>query len=248
MFCALLSLSAVAQNDTLFVYGPGGPFGPINECAQVFGRHHNITIKVTAGPEANWIVQAKKNADLIYGGAEYMLTQFEIKHNNLVNKNTRTELFKRGAAILIRLGNPKNIHSFDDLTRSGINILDINGAGQFGLWEDIAGKQNLIGGIQKNIKQSFINTASGIEAWKRDSSYDAWITYYSWHVRLKDITQSVKIPSAINVYRGTPIALTTITKNAELAHRFISFMKSAKGHAIFKKWGWESDAGKAPFQ
>jgi accessory colonization factor AcfC len=239
MFCAFLSLSVLAQKDTLFIYGPGGPFAPINECAQVFGRHHNIKIKVTAGPEANWIEQAKKNADLIYGGAEYMLTQFEIKHNNLVNKSTRTELYKRGAAILIRPGNPKNIHTFDDLTKSGINILDINGAGQFGLWEDIAGKQNLIGGIQKNIKQSFVNTALGIAAWKSDSSYDAWITYYSWHVRLKDITQPVKIPTIINVYRGTPIALTTITKQAKLSSLFISYMKSATGHAVFKKWGWE---------
>ncbi len=228
-----------AQKDTLYVYGPGGPFAPINESAQIFGKTHDIFVKVTAGPEDRWIDNAKYNADLIYGGAEYMLTAFSIKHSGFIDNNSRTELYKRGAAILVKPGNPKHIRSIKDLAKSGISILDVNGAGQLGLWEDIAGKRNVIGGIQKNIKQSFANTALGIEGWKSDKSFDAWINYESWHYRLKDITQVVKIPNSINVYRGTPIALTTRSTQKQLAAAFITFMQTTEGHAIFKKWGWK---------
>ena len=231
--------SIQAQKDTLYVYGPGGPFAPVDECAKIFGQKNNIFVKVTAGPEDRWIDKAKQNADLIYGGAEYMLTSFSMKHPNFIDTNSRTELYKRGAAILVRPGNPKHIRSMKDLTKAGINILDVNGAGQLVLWEDIAGKQNLIAGIQKNIKQSFGNTALGIEAWKADKSFDAWINYESWHYRLKDITLLVKIPNSINVYRGTPIANTTFSKNKEWSAKFIAFMKTKEGHNIFKKWGWE---------
>ena len=228
-----------AQKDTLYVYGPGGPFAPIEECAKIFGSRNNIIVKVTAGPEPKWIKTAKQNADLIYGGAEYMLTSFSMKHANFIDQNSRTELYKRGAAILVRPGNPKNIRSIEDLSKPGINILDVNGAGQLGLWEDIAGKKDAIDGIQKNIKQSFGNTALGIAGWKEDQSFDAWINYESWHYQLKDITQVVKLPNSINVYRETPIAVTTISKKTDLAKQFIDFMKTKEGHTIFKKWGWK---------
>ena len=33
-------------------------------------------VEVTAGPEKQWWPDAQGNADIIYGGAEYMLTQF----------------------------------------------------------------------------------------------------------------------------------------------------------------------------
>lgn len=236
----LLPVLAYAQeSDTLYIYGPGGPFGPINECAQLFGNQSKIVVKVTAGPESNWIQSALKNADIIYGGAEYMLTHFSMKHSGLVDNSTRTELYKRGAAILVRPGNPKRIMTLKDLTKTGVHILDINGAGQFGLWEDLAGKQNLIAGIQHNIKKSFENTALGITAWESDTAYNAWITYGSWHYRLKEVTQLIKIPAAMNVYRGTPVALTTITRKKQMASRFIQFMQSQQGHRIFQKWGWE---------
>lgn len=228
-----------AQKDTLYVYGPGGPYAPIEECATVFGKKYNLFVKVTAGPEDLWIEKAKQNADLIYGGAEYMLTAFEMKHPGMINKTTRTSLYERGAAILVRPGNPKNIRSLKDITKTGISILDVNGAGQLGMWEDIAGQKEVIGDLQKNIKQSFANTALGIAGWKADPGFDAWITYESWHYRLKDLTEIVNLPRSLNVYRGTPVAITTMTPQKDMATKFINFMQTKEGHTIFKKWGWK---------
>ena len=230
--------STAQQNDTLYVYGPGGPQAAMAECAAVFSKKTSIPVNVIAGPETQWIEQAKQNADLIFGGAEYMLTQFKMEHPGLMDSTTRTELYKRAAGILVRPGNPKKINTLKDLTQPGINILEITGAGQLGMWEDLAAKQNLIGGIQKNIKGAFANTALAIDAWKSDAKYDAVIIFASWYLRLKDVSQLIKIPVDQTVYRGTPIAITVITSKKDKAQQFIQFLKSNEGHVIFKKWGW----------
>jgi len=236
----LLFLNTPAKSqDTLFVYGPGGTGAAMEEAAKVFSKKNSIPVKVIAGPEAKWIEQANNKADIIFGGAEYMLDQFIMHHPGMVDSTTRRELYKRGAGILVRPGNPKKITSLQDLTKPGLHLLNVNGAGQMGMWEDLAGRQNLIEGIQKNIKKSFANTALAIDAWKSDKSYDAIIIFSSWYYRLKDVSQLIKIPPAQTVYRGTPVAITTITNQKREAHQFIHFLLSAQGHSIFNKWGWE---------
>lgn len=233
------TVSFAQTKDTVYVYGPGGPFSAMQDCAKAFTAKTGIPVKVTGGPENKWLPQAQTNADVIYGGAEYMLTQFVQNHPGMIDAATRVELYKRRAAILVRPGNPKHIMGLQDLAKPGIKILDVNGAGQFGLLEDIAGKENLIGAIQQNIGGSFANTALGIDAWKKDQSYDAWITYASWHENLKGITQVVELPLPVRLYRGTPIAITSATTHGSQANQFIKFLQSNAGHQIFKKWGWE---------
>lgn len=239
LFISFNLIAVVNGQDTLFVYGPGGPQAPMEECGKLFSHRFSVPVKVTAGPEAKWIEEAKNKADIVFGGAEYMLIQFSMQHPGLIDSSTRTELYKRAAGILVRPGNPKKIRSFRDLSKPGIRLLDVNGAGQLGMWEDIAGKQDLIAAIQKNIVHSFGNTAQGIEAWKNDKSYDAWIIYKSWHYRLKDVTSLVTIPVSQTVFRGTPIAVTTITNQKADALKFINFLKTSEAHKVFIKWGWE---------
>ena len=76
-----LSLSAmtplyVTAEDVFYVYGPGGPYPAMKEAAEAFGKQQNVKMEVTAGPTNQWIEKAKKDADIIYSGAEYMMTDF----------------------------------------------------------------------------------------------------------------------------------------------------------------------------
>lgn len=224
--------------DTLFVYGPGGPLSAIKACADAFSKKSGIPVKVTGGPDKNWLEQAKANADLIYGGASYMLTQFAQAHPGMIDAKTRVELYSRAAGILVRPGNPKKIHKLEDLAKAGIKLLDVNGAGQLGMWEDIAGRAGLIAEIGQNIKGSYANTALGIQAWKEDQSYDAWISFSSWHNNLPDITELVPLSAKLDLVRGTPIAMTSGSRNRKSAQAFMEFLQTPSGHEIFKKWGW----------
>lgn len=232
-------VKSVENDGIIRVYGPGGPLGPIKEAAERFSAETGIEVDVTAGPEANWIGQAKQDADIIYGGSEYMLRNFTFNYPDMINEKTRTELYPRAAGILVRKGNPKKIYSFKDLTKPGVKIVDVNGAGQLGLWEDLAGRNDLIAGIDQNIDISVKSSAEAIEQWKASSKLDAWITYESWHYRLKDVTDLVELPETEKLYRGTPIALTKITDNKKVAQQFIDYLKTESSHQIFQKWGWK---------
>ncbi len=77
-----------AVNDVVKVYGPGGPLGPIKELAEQFTKETGIKVEVTAGPENKWIDQAKQDADIIYGGSEYMLTDFMHNHPEILDGKT----------------------------------------------------------------------------------------------------------------------------------------------------------------
>ncbi|GIP33291.1 ABC transporter substrate-binding protein [Paenibacillus sp. J2TS4] len=226
-------------SNTVKVYGPGGPLGPIQELADRFTKETGIEVEITAGPEAKWIDQAKQDADLIYGGAEYMLREMMNNYPDLIDAKSRTELYSRAAGILVRTGNPKKIHSLDDLTKPGVKIIDVNGAGQLGLWEDLAGRQGLIPGIDHNIAVSVKSSAEAIELWKSNSSLDAWITYESWHYRLQDVTELIELPDQDKLYRGTPIAIAKHTDNRKEAQQFIDYLKTEDSHQVFQKWGWK---------
>ncbi|WP_068983450.1 substrate-binding domain-containing protein [Lysinibacillus xylanilyticus] len=231
--------NSVQSDHVIRVYGPGGPLGPIKEAAEHFSIETGIKVEVTAGPEGNWISQAKQDADIIFCGSEYMLQDFIFNHPEMIDTKSRTELYPRAAGILVRKGNPKKIESLENLTKDGVKILDVNGAGQLGLWEDMAGRKGIIEGISQNINLSVKSSAEAIERWKSNSSLDAWITYESWHYRLKDVTDLVELPEEEKLYRGTPIALTKITDQKKEAQQFIEYLKTEEGHQIFQKWGWK---------
>jgi len=227
------------SEDTLHVYGPGGPLGPIKELADQFSKETGIKVSVTAGPESNWIEKAKRDADIVYGGSEYMLQNMMLNYPDLIDERSKTDLYPRAAGIIVRKGNPKNIKSLDDLSKKGINIIDVNGAGQLGLWEDLAGRKGLIPGISSNIGYSVKSSAEAIELWKKSNKYDAWITYESWHYRLKDVTDLVELPEEEKLYRGTPISIAVHSDQKKTAKRFIKYLKTESSHEIFQKWGWK---------
>lgn len=106
---ALAQQTALAgsQGVMLKAYGPGGPAPTMREAAKVFGGKKGITIWITAGPTPTWKDQAMKDADLIFSGSEYMMTDF-IRRDlpGLIDAATIRTLYLRPSAILVRPGNP----------------------------------------------------------------------------------------------------------------------------------------------
>lgn len=240
---ALLALtfaaaSAQSTPPTLRVYGPGGPLSPMQEAAQAFGAQAGVKVVVVGGPRSQWIAQARQDADVLYEGGEYALRSFADAEPNLIDLASRQTIADRGAAILVRPGNPKNIRSVRDLALPGLRLLDVNGAGQVGMWEDLSGRYGVTPGVSRNIVRSYSNTADAIKEWNSNPNYDAWITFGSWGKRLPDTTQTIDIPPVLNVYRGTPVALSKSSTQKPLGTAFLAFLAGREGQAIFRKWGW----------
>src|SRR5262249_28107845 len=136
--------AGTTRAQDLRIYGPGGPEPAIREAASQFGAAHGIKIDVTAGPTDKWLNAAKVDADLIYSGSETMMTDFVDAMGGELVADTVTPLYLRVSAILVRPGNPRRIKNFNDLLAPGVKVLIVNGAGQNGLWEDIAGRNGSI--------------------------------------------------------------------------------------------------------
>lgn len=235
--------------EVLYLYGPGGPAPAMKEAAEVFGGANNIRVEVTAGPTGQWLPKAKTDADLIYSGSEYMMTDFIHLMEGRIDASTVTPLYLRPSAILVRPGNPKSIRHFTDLLKPGMKVLVVQGAGQTALWEDVAGRQGsleTVRAFRKNIVAFAANSAEAKKAWMEKPEIDAWLIWNIWQIADPKISDLVSMGPDYVIYRDCGIALTEKGKKGPWARRFADFLLSAEGGRIFAKWGWmASGAGPA---
>lgn len=242
---APLTPAAAQTVDTLHVYGPGGPLPAMKEAAAEFGRAHGMVVHVTGGPTTEWLEKAKGDADLIFSGSEHMMTDFIQQLGSgtagRIVDSTVTPMYLRASAILVRKGNPEGIRTFTDLARPGIKVLVVQGAGQTGMWEDIAGRTGDIGivrAFRRNIGAFAPNSGEAKKIWTDDPSYDAWLIYTIWQVANRDLADLVRLRDPWVVYRGAGIALTSEGQGKRHAREFRDFLLSPSGARIFAKWGW----------
>lgn len=250
--CITLLLQTVAwaqeptqTNNTgvvLRAYGPGGPAPAMREAATVFGELKGIKVEITAGPTPVWKTQAMKDADLIFSGSEYMMTDFAQKDlPALIDTSTIRTLYLRPSAILVRPGNPKGIKGINDLAKIGIRILVVQGAGQVGMWEDVTGRTGsvkLVDRVRRNIGSFAPNSSEAKKLWASDLTYDAWLIWTIWQKENPASADLINIEPENTIYRSCGIAITNRSERKVLGKEFAEFLQSPVGQAVFVKWGW----------
>lgn len=241
VFLALSFASVPTFAADLRVYGPGGPQPAIEEAAREFGRQRGVEITVTGGPTPMWIDRARTDADMIFSGSETMMAEFIATMNGQIQASDAHPLYLRPAAILVRPGNPKSIHGVNDLGRPGVRIVVVNGAGQKGLWEDIAGRTGdiaLVRSVGANIALQAESSGAARQTWTTDPSLDVWLTWNIWQIANPKLADLVEIDREHLIYRDAGIAFTARGKDKSIARDFISYLRGPGGSAIFRKWGW----------
>ncbi len=251
MTSAVSAQVASSARDTIHVYGPGGPLPAIKEAAGVFSRLRSIQVEVTGGPTPQWLVKARSDADVIFSGAENMMTDYVRQLGDTsggqgakpgrIDESTVVPLYLRPVAILVRPGNPKRIRRFEDLLRPSIKVLVVQGAGQNGLWEDVAGRTgdiSVVRAFRRNIGAVSGNSAEAKKLWVDDRSFDAWLIWNIWQVANPTLADVVPIAERWRIYRDAGVALTIKGRDRIAARDFAAFLQSAEGARIFAKWGW----------
>ena len=239
---ACVTCSSVWAADIVHVYGPGGPAPAIKEAAKAFGAKHKVNVEVTAGPTGQWAAKAKQDADVVYSGAEHMMSDFAKALPGTFNLQEAEPLYLRPSAILVRPGNPKNIRGFQDLLAPGIKVMAVAGAGQTGLWEDVAGRTGDIAMVRAFRKNLLLpeasNSGEARKAWIVQPDIDAWLIWNIWQVSNPDLAELVPIEENLRIYRDTGVVVTKRGDKEPQARAFVEFLKSTEGQAIFSKWGW----------
>ncbi|HQT30001.1 MAG TPA: extracellular solute-binding protein [Thiobacillus sp.] len=238
---ALTLSGSLHAQDLLHVYGPGGPAPAMKEAAAAFEKQSGHKVEVTAGPTPTWLDQAKSNADVVFSGSETMMTDFVLALDGQIDAAEVRPLYLRPLAILVRPGNPKRIKGLKNLLAPGVKVLVVNGAGQNGVWEDMAGRKgdiNTVKRLRSNIVGYARNSAEARQQWIDTPDIDAWLIWNIWQVANPTLADSVKIDPEYAIYRDTGVVLTTQGKAKASAQQFIDFLSSPAGARIFAKWGW----------
>lgn len=237
----LAPLAASAADQTLHVYGPGGPSPAMQDAARQFSAQHHVTVDVVAGPTPAWREKALQDADVIYSGSENMMTDY-IAQLPQIDLKTVRPMYLRPAAILVHPGNPLHITGIASLLKPGMRVIVVQGAGQTGMWEDIAGRLgdlNTVRTLRSNIVSFAPNSAVALQQWSKPDTADAWIIYNIWQVAHPTVAETVAIEPQYAIWRDADISLTTRGQSEPLAHAFYDYLLSPAGAAIFARWGWK---------
>ena len=235
--------SAALAQDTLYVYGPGGPAPAMKEAAAAFEKETGTKVEVTAGPTPKWLGKAKNDADLIFSGSETMMTDFVYAMEDQLSHQQVTPLYLRPLSILVRPGNPRHIKGLKDIIKPGIKVLVVNGAGQNGVWEDMAGRKGdvrTVTALRNNIVAYSKNSAEAKQTWIDNKDIDVWLIWNIWQVSNPQLADVVPIERDYVIYRDTGIAITKRAENKPSAQAFAQFLVSPAGARIFTRWGWQN--------
>lgn len=208
--------------------------------AAAFGKAEGVAVQVESGLLPAWKEQAAKDADMIFSGSEVMMSDF-IEALPDIDAATVQPLYLRPSAILVRPGNPRGIGGVRDLLTPGHRILVVNGAGQQGLLEDVAGRLGRIADVRAfraNIARVAKNSADARTSWSDDASLDAWLIWSIWQVANPALADIVAVEPELRISRDTGIALTKRGQARPETRRFAAFLASTEGERIFSRWGW----------
>lgn len=230
----LHAVGVTALGDTpdkiLRVYGPGGPHRVFEECADLFMASHDISVEVIKALPHDLERRLPEDGDIYYGGAEYMLEEFNQLNPGVLNMSSLVELEPRQIGIIVRKGNPLEIKGPSDLTRNEVDLLDVK----------LEKMRHFYGHTfdeLRNVKRLAYTGRQGVKAWRDDPDIDAWVTYKTWYVLLAGEADFIEIHGE-QAYRNIPVVLTDRTPHHQEARAFIGFLQSEAASKIFKKHGW----------
>lgn len=243
---ALLSLAPpVLAQDVINVYGPGGPAPAMKEAAASFSAAHKVTVNVVAGPTGEWAEKARQDAHVIFSGAENMMSDFAKALPGLFEPKDAYPLYLRPVAILVRPGNPKGIRGFRDLLKPNVKVLTVAGAGQVGLWEDVAGRTGdiaMVRALRRNIVfPEAANSGAARQQWISQTDIDVWLIWNIWQVANPQLAEVVEMDEPYRIYRDTGVVLTTRGGATPQARAFVEYLKTPPAAQIFAKWGWRAN-------
>lgn len=218
----------------------------LEEAARAFENETAIKVYLNFSGSGTVLSQMKvsQSGDLyLPGSPDYMVMA---ERDGVADPDSVKIIAYLVPAILVQKGNPRNIKKLSDLARRDIEI----GIGNpeavcVGLYAyEIMEYNNLLAEIEPNIMthaESCSRTAT-LVALKSVDAVLGWRVFASWHDEIdvvylepQQIPRLAYVPGAVSNFAGDSVS----------AGKFLDFLTSMKGQAIFRKFGYitgESEA------
>ncbi|MDD3553521.1 MAG: molybdate ABC transporter substrate-binding protein [Deltaproteobacteria bacterium] len=239
---ATLSLSGNAFcAERLMVFAGAASKPPTEEVAKAFEAKTGVKVDISFGGSGTVLSQMMlaKEGDIYFPGSSDFM---EIaKKKGAVLPETERIVVYLVPAINVQKGNPKGIRSLKDLTKPGLKVAIANPEGvcvgtyaveiiekNLTLQEKDAFRKNLI-----NYTESCDKTATAVSL-KMADAVIGWRVFHYWDPERIE-TVPLKKDEIIRI-GYIPIAISAFSKNRDLAQRFIDFILSEEGRAIFQKY------------
>ncbi len=234
------SAPAGAARRRLIAFVGAASKPPTAEAKEVFEKSHpGIVVDITFGGSGTLLNQMtlEEVGDIYMPGSDDYMDKAE--ERRAVLPETRSIVAYLVPAICVQEGNPKAIHSLADLARPGITIgLAEAGAVCLG---DVAEEILRSAGLTEQVKKNVITYAKSCDQTQQLvqlGEVDAVIGWDAFQHWAPDQIDIVSIdPSHLRV-RNIPAAVAVYSKHRAEAQRFIDFLTSEKGRAIFAKHGY----------
>jgi len=235
-------LTGITPQREIVVFA-GAAAAPIyREAAILFERRYGVKVVLNLGGSGALLtaLEITRSGDVyIPGSPEYLVLA---KQRGIVNFTASEPkiLAYLVPAIIVQKGNPKNITKLEDLAKPGIRVGIADPKSVcVGLYaKELLEKNRLWEAVSKNI----VTYAASCEATAQliyTGAVDAiigWHVFYYWNPDKADIIwiEPQRIPK-IGYIAG---AVTTFTKNKDLAIKFLDFLSSEEVSEIWRKYGY----------
>lgn len=234
---ALMSAPTQAKSILVFAGAAGKP--PIEEVAKLYEQKYGTKVDCTFGGSGTLLSQMilARRGDVYIPGSDDFMDLAEKK--GAVAKGKRKLVCYLMATIGVQKGNPKKIKSLADLAKPGIRVgIARPEAVCLG---DVAVEVLEKSGLREKIWPNIVTQAISCDhvatllKLKQVDAVIGWDVFAKWHP--EDI-EVIPLPKELQRWRYIPAAVTKFVEDEKEAQRFVDFVSSAAGKAVFKKHGY----------
>lgn len=232
--------------DSLTVFAAASLTEAFTTIGNDFARANHISVKFNFGGSDALVTQLAQGAPAdVFASANQ--AQMTLASQKGLLDSTPQVFARNRLIVIVPRSNPAHIHSLADLGRPGVSLVLAAPAvpagkyarAAFAKWAaDKAFGANFLSRILANVKSNETDVKA-VTAKVSLGEADAGIVYVTDvvpNVAAKVLT--IEIPPALNQIASYPIAVTKSSGNAELARRFIAYVRSPAGKLVLAGQGF----------
>lgn len=227
--------------ETLLVFAGAASKPPTELAAKAFEEKTGVKVELVFGGSGYVLSQMElgKTGDIYFpGSSDYMELA---KEKGLVLPETEKYVVYLVNAINVQKGNPKNIYSLKDLTKPGIKVGIANPEGVcVGLYTVEIIEKNLSPQEKEMFKKNIVNYPESCEKTATAVSMETvdavigWSVFEHWD---PDRIETIPLkPEEIIRVGYIPAAVSSFSRNKELAQEFIDFLVSEEGQKFYRDY------------